>query len=52
MMDFGCFVELDGVRGKVREGLVHVGQVRFVRLPACLPVWGVVWCGVVWCGGV
>lgn len=31
VIDFGCFVELDGVRGKVREGLVHVGQVRLYR---------------------
>ena len=38
-MDFGCFVELEGVRGQVREGLVHVGQIQQVRptLPPSLP---------------
>lgn len=37
VMDFGCFVELEGVRGKVREGLVHVGQVCTL---CCLHVMG------------
>lgn len=27
VMDFGCFVEIMGVRGKLREGLVHVSRI-------------------------